>query len=166
MWFGCKSNKVAVPLLICMQTCKKYHVLPFPSVQLKKHKRPPSRRQTTLQTINCQSCLRSSPCTCQSQGTSLPTWTASVSWRARCGIYSISWVRPREKTNCWTGSSAATRWHCSISKTQRAAYHRLVSEMLSQMWIIATSPCAQDVQRQNTAFGGSSSFKVATLLSV
>lgn len=107
--------------------------------------------------LHCKSptltnCLQSGPCMYQNQGFSLPTWTASGSWRARCWVCSISLVRPGRKTNCWRGSSITTRWHYSISKAQRAGFHRLVFEMLSQMWIIATSLCAQDVLTQKHCF--------------
>lgn len=98
----------------------------FPPLQVKNPKVPTNRRQTMPHTAMSWSCLRSNPCRFQSRGSSLPTWTASGIWRARCGICSSSWVMPTLRTSCWRGSSIATWWHCSTSKTLRAAFHRLV----------------------------------------
>lgn len=129
----------------------------FSPLQVKKHKGPTSRKQAA----KSRSCLQSSPCRSQSQGSSLPTWAASGSWRARCGTCSSSWARPGLRTSCWRGSSIATWWHCSTSRTQRAASPRLV---LSS-WCLTAQPDFNHCHK-NMASAGYSSLKDRMLISV
>lgn len=110
-------------MFICINS--HYHILSL--LQIKKHKGPAGGRQTTLPASKSWSCLRSSPCRLQSRGSSLPSRTASEIWRTRCGTCSSSWARPGLRTSCWRGSSIATRWRCSTSKTLKAASHRLAA---------------------------------------
>ena len=105
--------------------CSYVNILEVILLQVKGLKSHTGRRQT-LPVSRSQSCHRSSPCRFRGQEFSLPTCTVSGSMRARFVTCSIGWTRPTLRTNCWGGSSIATRWHCSTSKTQKTASLRLV----------------------------------------